>query len=126
MEPAGARGELVRERAEARPDLEDDRPRADVRRVDDAPRDPGIAEKVLPPPLPRTDARGRERRACLPARAHHPRPSPGVQRAPKGRSASAFSARPSLPPPASRGAPASAIIAALSVQKRVLGKSTST
>src|SRR5262249_14818594 len=121
VEPSGARGELVRQRAETRPDLQRDRARPEVGRLDDATRDRRVAEEMLPPAVPGSAAAGREPLARVPPRAHQP-----SQRVPKGRSASAFTSSPSSAPRARRGAPASAIIAALSVQKAGLGKRTST
>src|SRR6185369_12026245 len=121
VEPSGARGELAGQRAEAGADLQRDRARPELRRLDDPARDRGVAEEVLPPALPGAEAGGGERLARLPPCAHHP-----SQRVPNGRSASAFTSRPSSAPRARRGAPASAIIAALSVQNTGRGKRTST
>ena len=49
--------ELVAERAETRTDLERDRARADICRLDDAMRHARVAEEVLPPALPGRDHR---------------------------------------------------------------------
>src|SRR5581483_3378281 len=128
---AGARRELVGERAQPGTDLEHDRLGSHAGALDDATSHRGVAQEVLPPALARPQAGGGERRLRRPPPAAHARSAdrsaPGSpQRSPNGSSGSAPKARPSSAPAASRRAPASAIIAALSVQNSNRGKSTST
>src|SRR5579875_1951902 len=131
VEPPRARRELVGERAQPGTDLEHDRFGPHAGALDDATGHRSVAQEVLPPAIAGPQAGGGERRLRRPPLTAHARPTdpsaPGsTQRSPNGSSGSAPSARPSSAPAASRRAPASAIIAALSVQNSNRGKSTST
>src|SRR5581483_9511941 len=97
-EPAGPRGELVREGAEAGTDLEHPRRVLRACELDDPMRHPAIAEEVLAPATVRAQAGGRERVPRLAPRAHQ-----AAQGTPKGSAASALTARPSSAPNEGRG-----------------------